>query len=241
MIILKESVLDKGHLALFRSSPEWDGTVPIDRAVAQYARASTSKFADLTSDMGLKTPEEDHKLVRFLLTQDPKHVSPLEHVILTFHIKAPIVVLRQMQRHWSLRWSEASGRYQEYDEDEFYLPTAWRLAPGSRNRQKSGTELHDDSHAITKSVAHEQRTALNVYRNLLVAGIERGQARLVLPLGAMYSEAYFTCNLRDVLLSLIPQRDHEDAFWETREYGRALRTILRRIAPVCYAAAFEKE
>lgn len=241
MIILKESVLDKGHLALFRSSPEWDGTVSIDRAVAQYARASTSKFADLTSDMGLKAPEEDHKLVRFLLTQDPKHVSPLEHVTLTFHIKAPIVVLRQMQRHWSLRWSEASGRYQEYDEDEFYLPTAWRLAPGSRNRQKSGTEIVDTSPLITHALSLHYQKSMAMYRELLAEGVERGQARLVLPLGAMYSEAYFTCNLRDVLLSLIPQRDHEDAFWETREYGRALRTILRRIAPVCYAAAFNKE
>lgn len=64
--------------------------------------------------------QQDRKLIKYLWSH--KHTSPFRHVTFTFHIKAPIFVLRQWQKHQvGCAWNEISGRYVKFDY-EMYQP-----------------------------------------------------------------------------------------------------------------------
>ena len=65
--------------------------------------------------------ERDAGLVRFLMRE--RHGTPFEHNFFRFHIKAPLFVTREWQRHRIGSFNERSGRYSELP-DEFYVPAA---------------------------------------------------------------------------------------------------------------------
>ena len=86
----------------------------IDCCPRNVPRGRDSSFAAARSarqsyDSGLKSIQADRGLVRFLIRN--KHTSPLEFANVTFHIKAPIFVVRQFQRHRVWKFSELSRRY----------------------------------------------------------------------------------------------------------------------------------
>ena len=76
----------------------------------------------------------DKKLIKYLAKH--KHMSPFGHAFVTFHVKAPIFVARQLVKHKFLRWNEISRRYVDSD-PEFYLPDEWR---GRSKDKKQGSE-----------------------------------------------------------------------------------------------------
>ena len=65
--------------------------------------------------------DRDAGLVRFLMRE--RHGTPFEHNFFRFHIKAPLFVTREWQRHRIGSFNERSGRYSELP-DEFYVPAA---------------------------------------------------------------------------------------------------------------------
>ena len=68
--------------------------------------------------------DKDKKLIKYLW--EHKHTSPFRHVFFTFHIKAPIFVIRQWQKHQvGCSWNEISGRYVQL-ENRVYCPDSWR-------------------------------------------------------------------------------------------------------------------
>src|SRR6185437_6990334 len=102
-----------------------------DRAIARSARVSLGEDN--------KTPEEDAKLIRYLLKN--KHTSPFEKVRFEFYVKAPIFVARQWVRHRTASWNERSGRYSEMISD-FYIPDGARIkGQGKLNKQGSEGEI----------------------------------------------------------------------------------------------------
>src|SRR5207302_2497887 len=60
-----------------------------DQSIVQAARVSYGE--------GTKSVREDRGLIRYLMRKD--HTTPFEMVVLKFHIKAPIFVIRQWERH----------------------------------------------------------------------------------------------------------------------------------------------
>ena len=67
-----------------------------------------------------KLKERDEKLIRYLARH--QHWTPFAHTCITFHIKAPMFVARQLQKHQiGLVWNEVSRRYIKED-PEFYIP-----------------------------------------------------------------------------------------------------------------------
>src|SRR5947208_4451167 len=60
-----------------------------DQSIVQAARVSYGE--------GTKTVREDRGLIRYLMRH--AHSTPFEMVVLKFHIKAPIFVIRQWMRH----------------------------------------------------------------------------------------------------------------------------------------------
>ncbi|GEM47086.1 FAD-dependent thymidylate synthase [Deinococcus cellulosilyticus] len=197
-----------------------------DKSVVNAARVSFG------GDNRMPLDEKDARLIRYLLKH--QHGSPFEHNSLTFKIVAPIFVVRQWMRHRvGVSYNEISGRYVEI-KDQFYTPGNFRQQAKS-NRQAS-IEATD---SLNQEKAHEVweaawKNAYEAYQQLLSLGVTREQARGVLPL-TMYTEFYFTCNLRS-LFHFLALRDHPGAQWETQMYARALAQLSEPLFPSSFEA-----
>ena len=71
-----------------------------DEAIVQAARVSYSS--------GTKNKRSDSSLIKYLIKNN--HTSPFEMVEFKFHIKAPLFIVRQWQRHRMSSYNEISGR-----------------------------------------------------------------------------------------------------------------------------------
>ena len=100
-------VLDRGFVRL-------DAVMADDLSVVNAARVSFGARVDTMDD-------RNAGLVRFLMRE--RHGTPFEHNFFRFHIKAPLFVTREWQRHRVGSFNERSGRYSELP-DEFYVPAA---------------------------------------------------------------------------------------------------------------------
>lgn len=202
------SVLDKGHV-------EKIDHIGSDHRIVECARVSYGQES--------KGEEKDKKLIRYLLAHG--HLSPFEHVIVTFRIKAPIFVFRQLFRYRTAKVNEISGRYVEFT-DEFYIPAAWRVQ-SKTNKQASDGKIHN---ATLDFLYHSHMDVVfKRYHELIAEGCPKEMARMILPL-ATYSEAFFTLDLRN-LFNLFTQRIHEGSQWETRQYAEAMKTLITPVVP----------
>jgi len=126
----------------------------------------------------------DQKLLTYLSTHG--HWTPFAHAFMSFRIKAPIFVARQLVKHQvGLAWNEVSRRYVN-DEPEFYFPDEWRGKPINA-KQGSSDELVDldylaDSCASPSAVMKE---SLHTYMGMIDLGVAPEQARMLLPLNTM--------------------------------------------------------
>jgi thymidylate synthase (FAD) len=128
--------------------------------------------------------ESDTKLINYLAKH--KHYSPFNHTFLTFRVKAPIFVARQLVKHEYLPWNEVSRRYVD-SEPEFYIPPMLR-AKADNVKQGSSTEAVTDREdgTWTDWLAYQvTKSALHAYYEMLKAGICPEQARMVLPQNVM--------------------------------------------------------
>ena len=92
-----------------------------DLSVVNAARVSFGKKSDWmprvhNGEQLVLTPK-DAKLISYLARHN--HKSPFNHAFATFHIKAPIFVTRQLQKHEYMPWNEISRRYGDSG-PEFY-------------------------------------------------------------------------------------------------------------------------
>src|SRR6266496_1012371 len=72
-----------------------------DQSIVQAARVSYGA--------GTKSVREDRGLIRYLMRHE--HTTPFEMVVLKFHIKAPIFVIRQLVRHRTACLAEGTEIY----------------------------------------------------------------------------------------------------------------------------------
>ncbi|MGM0640028.1 MAG: FAD-dependent thymidylate synthase [Thermotogota bacterium] len=212
----KIEVLDKGFVQLVDHMGD-------DRSAVKAARVSYGKE--------LSTEERDKKLINYLLLHG--HFSPFEHISFTFHVKAPIFVVRQWFRHRvGMSPNEISRRYTSKQADEFYVPDHIRLQD---IKNKQGSFKSNDDNITKESIkkidkAYEE--AYNVYKDLLNKGVAREMARMVLPVG-QYTEFYLTANAR-ALMHFFNLRADSHAQWEIQEYAKAMANIFQNICPWTY-------
>lgn len=212
-------VLEHGFVRLVRCMGD-------DDAIVQAARVSYGS--------GTKTVSEDAKLIDYLIKN--RHTSPLESVVLVFHMKLPIFVARQFVRHRTARISEVSARYSMMEE-EFHCPEVWR-SQSTQNKQCSGDPLPEDAQDIASGILCDTYDIVyKAYRSLLDMGVSREQARIVLPVG-IYTEWYFQMDLNN-LFKFLALRMHPHAQEEARQYARAMYTRAQAVVPVA-CSAFEK-
>ena len=205
-----------------------------DLTVVNSARVSFGKHK-------VKLDDKDKKLIKYLIKH--KHTSTLEHCFVTFRIKVPLFVRSQHHRHRTWSYNEISRRYTDFD-IQFYEPETFRTQHKS-NRQASNTddlinpEVPCPPFTVWKRDAAEaiklhNKNALQMFNDLIEAGVCREQARGVLPQN-MYTEYYASANLNNIL-KFIDLRTHEGAQWEIQEMAKGMLKIVEKLYPVTVGA-----
>lgn len=161
-----------------------------DLSVVNAARVSFAKESKWIDEQPEECPsvlrlsEQDQKLINYLAKHN--HWSPFAHTTISFRIKAPIFVARQLVKHQiGLVWNEVSRRYVD-DEPEFYFPKVWRGRPVNAKQGSSG--IIDPAQPVGDLDVYSQaivNKTLELYSDLLEAGVAPEQARMVLPQNTM--------------------------------------------------------
>ena len=210
-----------------------------DLSVVNAARVSFSKqsswcnVGEYEHDGGdLELADKDAKLINYLAKH--KHKSPFNHCFMSFRVKAPIFVARQLVKHEYLPWNEVSRRYVT-DEPEFYIPDGWRMS-ADNVKQGSGGLLVDQG--TQKEIAlMTTQYSLDAYNTLMRNNVCAEQARMVLPQNTMtewiWSGTLFAfakmCKLR-----LDPHTQKE-----TQEVAQLISNEAKELYPTSWAALME--
>lgn len=158
-----------------------------DIEVVNAARVSFKKQSyfeyDKDDPFNLYLNNKDINLIKYLANHN--HHTPFGHCFLSFRIKAPIVVARQLAKHQvGLCWNEVSRRYVD-DEPEFYFPQSWRHR-GENIKQGSSNLIIDEEIFFPDRISKDLcQNALNTYSYLIKIGVCPEQARLSLPQNMM--------------------------------------------------------
>jgi len=195
-----------------------------DLSVVNAARVSFGKVSNELTD-------KDNKLINYLAKHN--HWTPFAHAFVSFRIKAPIFVARQLVKHQvGLAWNEVSRRYVD-DEPEFYFPDTWRGKPVNAKQGSSEQTVEVDNNYLK----HDLENILSWYTNMINNGVAPEQARMVLPQNTM-TEWIWSGSLaafcRVCKLRLDPHAQEE-----TRELVGGIKGLLEPLFPVSFTALTE--
>ena len=191
-----------------------------DSRAAQAARVSFLKDEERTSQ------KRDHKLIRFLYTE--RHTSPFEHSVITFRLKVPLFIARQIMRHRTFSYNENSRRYSS-EVVEFHIPAVLRQQ-AKKNLQCSVSTPVVHNSQLVQSLKQATHSAFSTYQMLLDCGVAREQARCILPQN-MYTTFWMTGNLHNYI-HFLGLRLGEHAQQEVREVASAMLAHLKVHFPI---------
>jgi len=220
---MKIDVLDKGYIEVVDKLG--DDLTPVNAARVSFGGRSED-FTD-----------KDKRLSKFLMKH--KHFSPFRHQHVMMIIKAPEFVLRQWYKHVvgiettsthstkDHAWNEISGRYVEVE--DFYFPEVWRKQ-SEDNKQASDGQLEGIDSDVAKNIYEDHmRLTIQHYETLLMKGVAKEQARILLPL-SQYTQVWWTASFQSIM-NFIELRDEPTSQVEIQEYARALKTIMLDVFP----------
>ncbi len=196
--------------------------------------------------------DRDEKLIRYLARH--QHWTPFAHTCITFHVKAPMFVARQLQKHQiGLVWNEVSRRYIKED-PKFYIPDEWRYQAENVKQGSSDESIKDDDldYKIKMEYNDDKNwtddlvltpfeitdDAKTTYKALLDVGICPEQARMVLPQNT-YTEWYWTGSLF-AFARVCKLRCEKDTQKETRDVANEILSLCSEIYPVSWKYLTEK-
>ena len=197
-----------------------------DLSVVNAARVSFDKKSTWEGD---KLKSGDERLIKFLAEHN--HWTPFGHAALSFHIKAPIFVARQLVKHTvGLVWNEVSRRYVD-SAPEIYYPDSWR----KRNEDKKQGS-YEDQFVNVKDLSSSAEAVCNAsiayYKDLLAAGVCAEQARMVLPQN-IFTEWYWSGSLI-AFARVCNLRCKKDTQLETRLVAEQIDNIVKDLFPVSW-------
>lgn len=211
-------VLDKGFVEIV----DYMGG---DRSAVRAARVSHGK--DISTD------ERDKNLIAYLMKNG--HTSPFEHITFTFHVKAPIFVVRQWFRHRiGMSPNEISRRYTSKNVDEFYIPSNIRIQDIEDKQKSVVVEDEGLKKQMIEIIEEAYLKTYESYEKLINLGVAKELARIILPVGE-YTEFYLTTNAR-ALMHFLDLRASSHAQWEIQQYAIALAYFFQKICPWTYEA-----
>ncbi len=222
-------VLDKGFVELIDLMPHPSTGISGDLAIVNAARVSFLGES--------KGTEADKKLLFYLLRN--AHTSPFEMVEFKFRCRAPLVTWWQWVRHRTWNMNAQSGRYTPFQEDDFYVPSAWRRQSRS-NKQASEGELEpEQSSALTAKLVQHYEQGYKLYCEALDAGVSREMARLFLPGFSVYYTWITKVDAHN-LMHFLRLRMAPDAQYEIRAYAQTIYEHFFKPALPWTAEAFEQ-
>lgn len=201
-------------------------------------------FTDYDRDGGYflsSLSDKDKKLIKYL--SDHNHWSPFSHASVSFRIKAPIFVARQLVKHQvGLSWNEVSRRYVD-SEPEFFIPEGLRkkaenVKQGSTDEylpeEIFGVDEHGDySWEPLTLVQYVSEHALQAYKDLLAEGCCAEQARMVLPQNTM-TEWIWSGTLY-AFARVVNLRRESHSQRETQEVARMISDEMKKLFPVSWS------
>ncbi len=197
-----------------------------DQSIVQAARVSYGA--------GTKSVREDRGLIRYLLRHD--HTTPFEMVVLKFHIKAPIFVVRQWLRHRTASVNEESARYSIMRE-EFHEPGVSDVGFQSKNNKQGRADDPVPDEIVRRFLQFlkdDRETAYSHYTHFLDDNVARELARVVLPL-SLYSQFYWEMNLHN-LFHFLRLRMDPHAQKEIRDFANQVAVCASAVAPLAWEA-----
>lgn len=205
-----------------------------DLDVVNAARVSFDKESEWEFDYLLDRDNlstKDAKLIHYLAKH--KHHSPFNHSFLSFRVKAPIFVARQLVKHKFMPWNEVSRRYVD-SEPEFYYPDHWRAKADNVKQGSSDSKIGIVEEDGYDPVDHSTWCINELYKDLIGRGICPEQARMVLPQNTM-TEWRWSGTLGAFLDMLVLRLDPHTQK-ETRDVAEKIAVIVKELFPVSYAA-----
>ncbi len=216
------SILDKGWIEL-------QDVMGDDLAIVNAARVSF---------LGESKGEEKDKRLLFYLMEH-RHTSPFEQVEFKFRVRAPLVTWWQWVRHRTWSFNAQSGRYVAFDEDDFYVPSAWRMQSPTNKQASLGALPNELGEPLTQALLAHYEASYRLYRQALEIGVAREQARLFLPGFAVYYTWVAKVDAHN-LMHFLALRMAEDAQYEIRVYAQAIYEHFFKPALPWTAEAFER-
>lgn len=213
------TVLDAGFV-------EYVDHMGSDLTIVNAARVSFNKESEWEEidheGLGILSAK-DSKLINYLAKHS--HWTPFAHTSITLRIKAPISIRTQLFKHKvGFVENEISRRYVSYEPDLYY--PFFRGKPTNGAKQGSDDFITDakKKEYIDKMYRETAEKAIEVYDELLEAGVAPEQARFILPQG-VYTEWWWTGSL-SAYARVYKQRMDPHAQWEVQEYARAIGEII---------------
>lgn len=225
-------VLDKGYVELLDMMPHPATGVSGDLAIVNAARVS------FLGDS--KGEDRDKKLLFYLLRN--QHTSPFEMVKFKFRTHAPLVTYWQWVRHRTFHYMNAnaqSGRYTPFDENDFYVPSVWRMQSKDNKQASEGEFDADASAALTEQLNAFYEHGFKLYQQALEQGVSREMARLFLPGFSVYYTWVLSVDALN-LMNFLKLRLAPDAQYEIRVYAEAIYEHIFKPALPWTAEAFEE-
>jgi thymidylate synthase (FAD) len=222
-------VLDKGWVELVDMLPHPAANISGDLAIVNAARVSFLGES--------KGSDKDKKLLFYLLRN--QHTSPFEMVEFKFRVRAPLVTWWQWVRHRTWNFNAQSGRYTPFEENDFYVPDAWRKQ-AANNKQASEGEVDSETNVkLTQKLLSHYEQGFQLYEEALKAGVSKELARLYLPGFSVYYTWVAKVDAHN-LMQFLKLRMASDAQYEIRVYAQAIYTAFFKSALPWTAEAFEE-
>ena len=237
-----------------------DDLTVVNAARVSFGKKSKYECVDLIKGRW-EVKTADKKLIWYLAEHD--HKSPFNHAFATFHVKAPIFVARQLQKHEYMTWNEISRRYVD-SKPEFYEPEHWRGRSTDKKQGSSGVleldkmyacgeyehikdvfEKEPEKYGVYKDSlvpdlsildeVHEcDEYVISIYRKLIEAGVAPEQARMVLP-QSMMTEWYWSGSLY-AFAKMCSLRTSSDAQYESKKVASKISDTMLSLYPVSWNA-----
>jgi len=205
-----------------------------DLDVVNAARVSFAKVSEFEPGLvGTNSvlSDKDVKLINYLAKH--KHTSPFNHSFLSFRIKAPIFVARQLVKHKFMPWNEVSRRYVD-DEPEFFLPKVWRKKADNVKQGSSEETVPDYNLEVESAMEH----SLDEYNFMISIGVAPEQARMVLP-QSMMTEWIWSGTL-GAFLDMLVLRLGNHAQKESRDLAQLILGYVQGVFPVSTKAVLQE-
>ena len=164
----------------------------------------------------------------------PTHDTPFNHTFISFEVKAPLFVARQLVKHEYLIWSEASGRYIE--NMEFYRPDVWRGQPENKKQGSTGkatSQYHPNLYCQDVEDLYVEK-----FRKMVdTQNVCMEQARMLAP-NTLIVEWTWSGTL-GAFAKMCQLRLHPEAQYESQLVARQVYQFLREYYPIGAKALVE--